>query len=84
MLKKPSSANAIMLIMLRISLILIATLATLMLVTRYLDENLLSGMAWLCLAAISGCVLMSSELITLFRQLTTPPRPGKLSRSSGH
>lgn len=84
MQNKPSSANTIMLIMLRISLILIATLATLMLTTRYLDESQPLGKVWLILAAISGCMLMSPELISLFRQLSTPSRSGKLKRGTGH
>ena len=70
-----ASTNAIMLILLRISLILVATLATLLLVINCMDD-VVYGKIWAYLTATSGSLLIGSELMTLFRQLAAPAKPG--------
>lgn len=79
-----SSSNVIMLILLRISLILVATLAALLTTTHYMShDDLPLGKTWLLLVTVSGCLFIGSELITLFRLLTIQARRGKPGLVSG-
>lgn len=75
------TTNTTMLILLRISLMLVATLTALMLTIRYMDALPL-GKTWLFLAALAGSLLIGSELLGLFRELASAakPNPGKATR----
>ncbi|MDI1302742.1 MAG: hypothetical protein PSX71_12625 [bacterium] len=74
-----SSSNVIMLILLRISLILVATLAALLTTAHYMNHDLPLGKTWLLLVTTSGCLFIGSELITLFRLLARRSKPGLVS-----
>lgn len=77
-----SSSNIIMLILLRISLILVATLAALLTTAHYMNHDLPLGKIWLLLVTASGSLFIGSELITLFRLLAMHARHGKQGLAS--
>jgi|GEM_PF-6321051 len=84
MSNQQSSTNTTMLVLLRISLILIATLAVLLFTARHMDGQ--ASATWLYLVGAAGGALIASELVRLSRLLSgaASPEPEKARQHGRH